>query len=71
MTESEVFSMFRFLDGQAFYLVTLTFHENSNHGWENYWVCIPVLEVQKKICPFSVHFQILHEKLHIFVFNHF
>ena len=22
-------------------------------------------------CPFYVHFQILHKKLHIFVFNHF
>ena len=24
-------------------------------------------KVKKKICPFSFHFQILHEKLHIFV----
>ena len=34
-------------------------------------VQIPALEGQKNIFPFSFHFQILHTKLHIFVFNHF
>ena len=48
-----------------------SFYENSNHGSENYLksgLRIPALEGQKIFCPFSVHFQILHKKLHIFVF---
>ena len=47
-----------------FDLITLTFHENSNHGRENYWksgVQIPAPESQNFLCPFSVHFEILHK----------
>ena len=41
---------------------------------ENYWksgVRIPAPEGQTILCLFSVHFQILHKKLHIFASNHF
>ena len=34
-------------------------------------VWTPTPKGQKKICPFSVHFQILHKNLHIFVSNLF
>ena len=34
-------------------------------------VRIQAPEGQKFVCPFSLHFQILRTKLHIFVFNHF
>ena len=43
----------------------LTSHENSNHGWENYWksgVQIPVPEGSNIFVLFSFLFQILHKK---------
>ena len=54
-----------------FDLIFLTFHENSNHGRENYWkfgVQIHALGGQKKV---SFCFQILPTKLGIFELNHF
>ena len=55
-----------------FDLVTLTFHENSNRGQENYWKFESPLRKVKRFLPFfSFHFQILHTKLGIFDFNHF
>ena len=35
------------------------------------WGLNPALKGHKIFCPFSVHFQILNKKLHIFVFNPF
>ena len=55
-----------------FDLITLTFHENSNHGRWNYWesgVQIPTPEGQNFFVLF--HFQIFHTKLGIFDFNYF
>ena len=49
-----------------FDLVTLTFHENSNHGQDNDWksgVQIPNLEGQKNFVLSSFHFQFVYTKL--------
>ena len=57
-----------------FNLISLTFHKNSNHERENYWKSgaqIPAPEGQKMFALFSFHFQILHTKIHIFLFNRF
>ena len=48
-----------------FDLITLTFHENSYCGWENYWrsgLQIPAPEGEKNFVLFSFHFQIFHTK---------
>ena len=57
-----------------FDLGLLAFHENSNHGRENYWksgVQIPAPEGPKNFVLFSFFFQFLHIKLGIFEFNHY
>ena len=68
----KVEKIFRKLPG--FDHLTLIFCENSNRGQGSYWkswVWIPAPEGQNIFCSFSFHFQILHTKLDIFVFNHF